>query len=76
LHDAIQFERLGIPATLLITEPFQGLAARFGATLGVPTYPTLIVPHPVSTKSPEQLEVLADRVVTAAISRLTEPIGE
>lgn len=72
MHDAIQFERLGIPATLVMTEPFQGLAARFGATLGAPAYPSVMVPHPISSKSHEVLEELADRVAPDVAARLTE----
>jgi hypothetical protein len=71
LHDALQFERLGIPATLVMTEPFQGLAARFGANLGAPGYPTVMVPHPVAVKEEEYLEELAQRIVDDVVQRLT-----
>lgn len=54
-----------------MTEPFQGLAAQFGATLGAPAYPSVLVPHPVSTKSEEYLRKLADRVAPDVVARLT-----
>lgn len=53
-----------------MTDPFQGLAARFGATLGAPAYPTVMVPHPISTKAPAFLADLADRVVADVAARL------
>ncbi len=71
MHDSVQFERLGIPATLVMTEPFQGLAARFGATLGAPAYPTVMVPHPVSTKDDAALQALADRFAPDVAARLS-----
>lgn len=75
MHDAVQFERLGIPATLVMTDPFQGLAARFGATLGASTYPAVMVPHPVSTKNEAYLAALADRVAPAVAQRLQPSAG-
>ncbi len=54
-----------------MTEPFQGLAARFGATLGAPAHPSVMVPHPVSTKDDAHLEDLADRVADDVAARLT-----
>ena len=70
MHDALQFERLGIPATLVMTEPFQGLAANFAATLGAPGYPCITVPHPISTRDDAALDALADRVAADVASRL------
>lgn len=54
-----------------MTEPFQGLAAKFGATLGAPAYPSVMVPHPISTKSEEYLRELGSRVASDVIARLT-----
>jgi hypothetical protein len=50
LHDAVQLERLGVPATVLITEPFQRPIAAFAAGLGMPDYQTVVLPHPVSSR--------------------------
>lgn len=70
MHDAIQIEQLGTPATLVITEPFQGLAASFSATLGLPGYHNVQVPHPIASKDPEDLRELAKRVVATVESQL------
>ncbi len=60
-----------MPATIIMTEPFQGLAATFGATLGMPAYPGVLVPHPVATKDDATLDRLADHVVDTVVARLT-----
>lgn len=73
MHDALQFERLGIPATLVMTEPFQGLAANFAANLGAPGYPCITVPHPISTRDDAALDDLADQVADSLVLRLTGP---
>lgn len=54
-----------------MTEPFQGLAARFGATLGAPAYPSVMVPHPISSKDADYLSSLAERVADDVVARLT-----
>jgi hypothetical protein len=64
-------ERLGIPAALIITEPFQGLAVRFSQTLGLAGYPAVVVPHPVSSMSDQALDRTADAVVDHVVDRLT-----
>ena len=55
LRDAVAFERLGVPATVVITDAFVGHVARFADALGLPGYPALVVPHPVSSKDAEHL---------------------
>ena len=35
LHDVAQMEALGIPSVLIHTDPFQGLVAEFGRSLGL-----------------------------------------
>jgi hypothetical protein len=61
VHDAVIFERLGIPAVPVITEPFQGLCAMVAERLGLPALSPIVVPHPVSTKDQDWLEQLAER---------------
>jgi hypothetical protein len=70
LQDAIMFERLGVPATLMITEVFVGTVARFSESLGLPGYHTIVVPHPAATKSDPQLKLFAIACADAAIEQL------
>ncbi|MEE8601453.1 hypothetical protein [Euzebya tangerina] len=60
-----------MPATLVMTEPFTRLAANFSATLGMPGYPAVVVPHPVASLDDGALDALADSVLTTAEQRFT-----
>jgi hypothetical protein len=70
LHDALLFERAGVPATVLITEVFVGNVARFSESLGFPGYHSLVIPHPAATKSDDQLRHFAASVADAASTQL------
>lgn len=69
MHDAIQLERLGVPATVVITDPFASLVDAFAATLGMPGYPAVVLPHPVSSEDDATLQQLA-RAATPEVARL------
>lgn len=71
MHDAIQLERQGVPATLIITEPFQGLAASFAGTLGAPAYHNAMVRHPISSKGLDHLREQARSVAGVVVAQLT-----
>lgn len=59
MHDGIQFERRGVPAVVLVTEPFVGAARAMAALDGLPQFPFLTLPHPTA-------ELRADAVRRAA----------
>jgi hypothetical protein len=63
-------ERLGVPAALLMTEPFERLVARFARTLGAEGYTGVMLPHPVATKGPEDLDKLADDITEPVLGQL------
>jgi hypothetical protein len=73
LHDALLFERHGVPATVLITDVFVSHVARFAVNLGAPGYHSLVVPHPAATKTDDQLRHLALSVASAARAQLSSP---
>lgn len=75
LQDALALERAGLPATVLITEPFQGLVADLAARLGdLPGYRAVVLPHPVSSKDDVVLAGLAQGVAPAALECLVEGV--
>lgn len=79
VNDAIQFERLGVPAVAVITEPFQSLVARFAVRLGLPDVTTTVLPHPVASRSEEQLATFAHRVAAAVAAQFagsTEAVAQ
>lgn len=63
-------ERAGTPATVLVTEPFQGLVATHAVRLGAPGYHSLVVPHPVWGRDEDGLRALARGVAGAARAQL------
>ena len=71
MHDAVLVEKAGTPATVLITEPFQGLVASGAVKLGAPGYHALVVPHPVWGKGPDELRELAAAIADRALTQLT-----
>ncbi|HEY1133822.1 MAG TPA: UGSC family (seleno)protein [Nocardioides sp.] len=71
LQDALLLERRGVPATVLITDVFVAHVNRFAGVLGAPGYHHLVVPHPVATKTPEHLRMLARGAVDASLAQLT-----
>jgi hypothetical protein len=62
--DAISFEKRGIPAVAIITEPFIPTAAAIALLAGMPGYPHAVIPHPVGSLSPEEVRRRADAVAT------------
>ena len=64
-------EEAGVPATVLITEPFQGIVASHAMRLGAPGYHALVVPHPIWSKDDEGLDALARQIVETALAQLT-----
>jgi hypothetical protein len=63
-------ERAGVPATVLVTEPFTTLIASHAVRLGAPGYHSLTVPHPVWGKSEEELRALVRPLVAPALAQL------
>jgi hypothetical protein len=63
-------EERGTAATVVITEPFQTIVASHASKLGAPGYHSLIVPHPVYGRSPQELRLLARSLVGPALDQL------
>jgi hypothetical protein len=59
LHDVAQLEALGVPSVLIHTDPFQGLVAEFGRSLGLAAPPAVSVPHPISSRATPYLQAVA-----------------
>jgi hypothetical protein len=61
--DAITFEKRGIPAAVVITEPFESTAEAMAKLAGMPGYPYAAVPHPFGSLSPAEVRARADQIV-------------
>lgn len=69
--DAIALEKLGIPSTVVITEPFVGLIERFAAMAKMPSYHAVVLPHPVASRSDEELRILVEGLADDLVAQLT-----
>ena len=71
MHDAVLLEARGVPAALVVTEPFVDVAARFAPTVGAPGYPSAAVPHPISSVDEDDLRKYASAVADKVATLLT-----
>jgi hypothetical protein len=67
VHDGITFERRGVPAAVVITEPFIGAARAMATFDGAPWFEWATMPHPTA-------ELRGDAIATAAM--LVVPVVE
>ena len=75
--DAIFFEKRGIPAAVIITEPFIPTALTIAELAAMPGYPHAVIPHPVGSLSPAEVcrraEAVAARVEALLLGPGTGP---
>ena len=60
--DAISFEKRGIPAAAIITEPFVATAEAMARLAGMPGYPVAVIPHPIGSLAPDEVTARADAI--------------
>lgn len=71
LHDLAGYEADGVPSVLFASEEFVSAVDSQMVTLG--TLPTVIyLPHPIQSRTDEQIEELADSYFDLAIGSLLE----
>ena len=61
MHDGLTLERRGVPTAVICTEPFVTSADAMAALGGVPDYPYVVVPHPLGSRTMEQIREIAAR---------------
>ena len=68
MHDGITLERLGFPTATIITHVFETTAQAYTRLMGVPGFPYLICPHPITNVGAdgldERIKLLAPRVAS------------
>jgi hypothetical protein len=72
LHDGISFEQLGKRAVVLCTEPFEVTARNIARIMGLPTYPFLMLQHPIGSCSLLELKKRAEVAYRQALPILLE----
>jgi len=71
VHDTIEFEKRGIPATVVITEAFRNAAEFQFRGKGMGGHPYIELPHPISNLKPEEVRQLTLRHVEQLVRQLT-----
>jgi hypothetical protein len=72
VHDGIHLDRAGIPAATICTDHFVATAEATATVWGVPDYPVIFMPHPLSTLTDEEIQAgaqdLAEQVVRVLVT--------
>jgi hypothetical protein len=55
----------------LCTPPFRTLAFRRRESLGMPEQPVVFLPHPMMTRTPAEIEAIADQALDEVVKSLT-----
>lgn len=58
VHDTIELEKRGIPATVIITEAFRNAAVFQFRSKGMEGHPYIELPHPISNLKPEEMRAV------------------
>jgi hypothetical protein len=75
VHDIVALESRGVPTAALRTTPFAEEEAAQAAALGLRGWTMIELPHPVQPVPAARIAALADTVLEAVVSRLTEGGG-
>ena len=71
VHDTVEFEKRGIPATVFLTQIFRNAAVHTFRTRGMDGHPLIELPHPVSNLTPAEMRALTLRYVDQMARQLT-----
>jgi hypothetical protein len=71
VHDTIEFEKRGIPATVIITQAFKNAAVFQFKGKGMDGHPYIEMPHPISNLKPEEIKELSLKYVDQVFKHLT-----
>ncbi|MGE5526046.1 MAG: hypothetical protein ACM3SS_20205 [Rhodospirillaceae bacterium] len=59
MHDTIEFEKRGIPATVIITQAFHNAAVFQFRSKGMEGHAYIEMPHPISNLKPAEMRELS-----------------
>ena len=71
VHDTIELEKRGIPATVVLTRAFRNACEYQFRSKGMEGHPYIELPHPVSQLSRLQMEALTRNYVDEVARQLT-----
>lgn len=68
--DAVHLERMGVPAALVVTEPFLRAAKANAAAHGLPDLPMVVVPHDYLVEDDTVVRRKIEAIVDEVLERL------
>ena len=71
VHDTVEFEKRGIPATMFLTQVFKNAAVYQFRSKGMDGHPYIELPHPVSNLTSDEMRAVTLRYVDQFVRQLT-----
>ena len=71
VHDTVEFEKRGIPATVVLTSVFRNAAIHSFRTKGLEGHPFIELPHPISNLTTDEMRALTLRYADELAAQLT-----
>ena len=71
VHDTVEFEKRGIPATVFLTQVFKNAAVYQFRSQGMDGHPYIELPHPISNLTTDQMREVTLRHVDEIARYLT-----
>ena len=71
VHDAVEFEKRGIPATVILTQIFKNAALHQFKSRGMEGHPLIELPHPISNLTRAEMRVVTLKYVDQLVRQLT-----
>jgi hypothetical protein len=71
VHDTVEFEKRGIPATMFLTSAFRNAAIYQFRSKGMEGHPFIELPHPVSNLTRDEMRALTSQYVDQMVRQLT-----
>lgn len=72
VHDTVEFEKRGIPATVFLTSTFKNAAVHAFRAKGMDGHLFIELPHPISNLTPEQMREVTLKFVDQFVKQLTD----
>ena len=71
VHDTVEFEKRGIPATVVLTSVFKNAAIHSFKSKGLEGHPFIELPHPISNLTADEMQALTLRYTDELVAQLT-----
>ncbi len=71
VRDAVEFEKRGIPATVILTQIFKNAAMHQFKSCGMEGHPLIELPHPISNLTCDEMRAVTLRHVGQFVRQVT-----